>query len=147
MRSFSLKVMMIFFISSSCFAEKEKITIEVSGVNAAKGGNLVVLVFGRDGFPINHEKALSNQVKKVSDSQVIFTFAALPNDEMAFKVLHDEDSNNEVTKNWTGIWPREGLGFSNGVMLSTFGAPDFDAAKVSRKDAVNNGIKMRVAYP
>ena len=147
MRNFSLKMMIIFFISSTCFAEEEKITVEVSGVNIVKGGNIIVLVFSRDGFPIRHEKALSNQVKKVSDSQMIFTFDAPPSDEMAFKVLHDEDSNNKVTKNWTGVWPREGLGFSNGAMLSTFGAPDFDAAKASRKDAVNNGIKMRITYP
>lgn len=147
MRNFSLKMMIIFFISSTCFAEEEKITIEVDGINAGKGGNLIVLVFGRDGFPIKHEKALSTQVKKVSDSRVTFTFDAPPSDEMAFKVLHDEDSNNRVTKNWTGIWPREGLGFSNGAMLSTLGPPDFDASKILRKDAVSKGIKMRITYP
>lgn len=147
MRNFSLKMMFIFFISSACFAEESKINIEVDGINTDKGGNLVVLIFGRDGFPIKHEKAFSSQVKKVSDSRMNFIFDVPPYDEMAFKVLHDEDSNNRVTKNWTGIWPKEGLGFSNGATLSAVGPPDFDAAKISRKDAVNKGIKMHVTYP
>ncbi len=147
MRNFSLKMMIIFFISSTCFAEEEKIIIEVNGINVVKGGNIVVLVFGRDGFPIKHEKALSTQVKKISDSRMTFTFSVPSSDEVAFKVLHDEDSNNKVTKNWTGVWPKEGLGFSMGAMLSTFGPPDFDAAKVPLVDAVKNGIKMRVTYP
>lgn len=117
-----------------CFAEEGKINIEVDGINTRKGGNLVVLVFGRDGFPVKHEKAFSSQVKKVSDSRMNFIFDVPPYDEMAFKVLHDEDSNSRVTKNWTGVWPREGLGFSRDAMMGALGPPDFDAAKVSRKE-------------
>lgn len=94
-----------------CFAEEGKINIEVDGINTGKGGNLVVLVFGRDGFPVKHEKAFSSQVKKVSDSRMNFIFDVPPYDEMAFKVLHDEDSNNRVTKTGQGYGQGKDLDF------------------------------------
>ena len=142
----ALLVMVISLISSVGLAEEERITIEVSGIHVARGGNLVVLVFGHDGFPVKHEKALLTQTRNVSGDRMTFTFASPSTDELALKVLHDEDSNNKVTKNWTGIWPGEGLGFSNGAVMSTGGPPGFDAAKISRSEAIK-GVKMRVIYP
>lgn len=141
-----LLVMAISLISSIVLADEEKIAIEISGISVEKGGNLIVLVFGHDGFPVKHEKALLTQTKNVSGDRMTFTFNSPSADELAFKVLHDEDSNNKVTKNWTGIWPREGLGFSNGAAMSTVGPPGFDAAKISRSEAIK-GVKMRVIYP
>ena len=142
----ALLMMIILLISNVGLAEEEKIEIEISGIHVEKGGNLVVLVFGHDGFPVKHEKALLTQTKNVSGDRMTFTFNSPSTDELAFKVLHDEDSNNKVTKNWTGIWPREGLGFSNGAAMSTGGPPGFDAAKISRSEAIK-GVKMRVIYP
>lgn len=142
----ALLLMIILLISSVSLAEEENITIEISGINVERGGNLIVLVFDRDGFPIKHEKARSTQTKNVSSSRMTFTFSDSLNSELAFKVLHDEDSNNKVTKNWMGIWPREGLGFSNDTVMGVAGPPGFDAAKVS-KEEIRKGIKMRVIYP
>lgn len=141
-----LLLTIVLSISNVGLAEEEKISIEISGIDVARGGNLIVLVFGHDGFPVKHEKALSTQTKKVSGDRMTFTLNNPSADELAFKVFHDEDSNNKVTKNWTGIWPREGLGFSNGVAMSTGGPPGFDAAKISGSEAMK-GVKMRVIYP
>lgn len=148
-RRFALRTLIsvaMLLLSSTSFAQEEKITVDVSGINVERGGNLVVLLFGREGFPVKHEKALATQTQPVLSERMTFTFGAFLHDELAFKVLHDEDSNNKVTKNWTGIWPREGLGFSNGAAMSTGGPPNFDAAKLSRGKAIN-GVKMRVVYP
>lgn len=142
----ALLLMVVLLISIVSLAEEEKITIDVSGINVERGGNLMVLVFGHDGFPVKHEKALLTQTKEASSGRMTFTFNAPSYGELALKVLHDEDSNNKVTKNWTGIWPREGLGFSNGAAMSAGGPPGFDAAKISRGEAIK-GVKMRVIYP
>ena len=142
----ALLLMVISLMSNMGVAQEEKISIEVSGINVERGGNLIFLVFGSDGFPAKHEKALLSQTTKVSGDRITFTFNSPSADELAFKVLHDEDSNNKVTKNWTGIWPREGLGFSNGAAMSIGGPPGFDAAKISRSDAIK-GVEMRVIYP
>jgi uncharacterized protein (DUF2141 family) len=142
----ALLLMVVLLISIVSLAEEEKITIDVSGINVERGGNLIVLVFGHDGFPVKHEKALLTQTKEASSGRMTFIFNVPPYGELAFKVLHDEDSNNKVTKNWTGIWPGEGLGFSNGAAMSAGGPPSFDAAKISRSEAIK-GIAMRVIYP
>jgi len=124
----------------------ENITVEISGIKDQLGGNLMVLIFGDQGFPIKHEKALLTQTKKVTHEAMTFVFEAPSENYLAFKVLHDEDSNHKVTKNWTKLWPREGLGFSNDLKMGTFGPPVFEAAKITRALALQ-GIKLKVVYP
>lgn len=144
----ALFMMLSSVISHTSFAQEQKISIEVSGIDVERGGNLIVLVFGSDGFPVKHEKALLSKTAKVSGEQMGFTFSPpLPSHaELAFKVLHDQDANNKVTKNWTGIWPGEGLGFSNGAKMRAAGPPGFDEAKLSRDQAMG-GVKVRLIYP
>lgn len=142
-------LMMLFSLTSNAgLAQEEKISIEVSGIDVERGGNLIVLVFGSDGFPVKHEKAFLIQTTKVSGDRMSFALnAPAPSyAEMAFKVLHDQDANNKVTKNWTGIWPAEGLGFSNGARMRAVGPPGFDDAKLSRDQAMS-GVKVRLIYP
>lgn len=138
----------ILLMSKAALAQEEKISIEVSGIDVERGGNLIVLVFGNDGFPVKHEKAFLTQTAKVSGDQMNFTFNAPEPSyaEMAFKVVHDQDANDKVTKNWTGIWPAEGLGFSNGAKMRAVGPPGFDDAKLSRDQAMS-GVKVRLIYP
>lgn len=144
----ALFMMLSSVISNASSAQEQKISIEVSGIDVERGGNLIVLVFGSDGFPVKHEKALLTQTTKVSGERMSFVFnAPAPSHaEMAFKVLHDQDANNKVTKNWTDIWPAEGLGFSNGARMRAVGPPGFDEARLSRDQAMG-GVKMRLIYP
>lgn len=143
-----LMMLAIALISTTGHAQGKKISIEVSGIDVGRGGNLILLVFGSDGFPLKHEKALLTQTTKVQNEQMSFEInePAPSYAEMAFKVLHDQDANNKVTKNWTGIWPAEGLGFSNGARMRSSGPPGFDEAKLSR-DQIISGIKVRLIYP
>ena len=144
----ALLMIVISLMSNAGLAQDEKISIEVSGIDVERGGNLIVLVFGSDGFPVKHEKAFLTQTTKVSGDRmsVAFNAPAPSYAEMAFKVLHDQDANNKVTKNWTGIWPAEGLGFSNGARMRAVGPPGFDDAKLSRDQAMS-GVKVRLIYP
>ena len=121
--------------------------ILLKNIDVHRSGQILILVFLESGFPKNHSKAIYSSKVIPKKSEMIIPVKVPCNMGFSIKVLHDEDSNNRVTKNWTGVWPREGLGFSNGAMLGTLGPPDFDAAKVLRKDAINKGIKMRVTYP
>lgn len=144
----ALFMMLSSVISHTSFAQEQKISIEVSGIDVERGGNLIVLVFGSDGFPVKHEKALLTQTTKISGERMSFAFNAPSPSyaDLAFKVLHDQDANNKVTKNWTGIWPTEGLGFSNGARMRAVGPPGFDEARLSRDQAMG-GVKMRLIYP
>lgn len=147
MRTFLL-VTALFFTPTVLLAEPQSIIVEVSDIDVDRGGNLIVLVFGTAGFPVEHDKALSAQTQPVSAARMTFTLdvPAPSHAELAFKVLHDQDSNGKVTKNWTGIWPQEGLGFSNGARMHSLGPPKFDDAKIPRAQALQ-GVAMPVRYP
>lgn len=147
MRTFMLATA-LFFTPAVLLAEPQSIVVEVSDIDVDRGGNLIVLVFGAAGFPVEHDQALFAQTKPVSSPHMTFALTAPASShmELAFKVLHDQDANGKVTKNWTGIWPREGLGFSNGARMHSLGPPKFNDAKIPRAQALQ-GIAMPVRYP
>ena len=66
-------------------------------------------------------------------------------DNFAIKILHDENMDGEVSKNWTGIIPSEGLGFSNGAKL-VFGPPSYRDV-VLNTDEVGKEIAIPIIYP
>ncbi|MBL4631087.1 MAG: DUF2141 domain-containing protein, partial [Paraglaciecola sp.] len=101
-------------------------------------------LFERNGFPKNHKEALETHVLAADYSTLSTTFEHVP-DEFAIKVLHDEDGSKTVTKNWTGIFPAEGLGFSNGAKLK-FGPPTFNDAKLTLSDVPQPHI-VNLIYP
>ena len=104
------------------------LTVTVNGIETHRGGQIMVMVFAEPGFPKNHEKALI--IKSAKDLKDTMTFSFdIDEQEVAIKVLHDENSDGKVTKNWTGIWPKEGLGFSNGQKVSLSGVPKFNKSK------------------
>ncbi len=69
------------------------------------------MLFNENGFPKIHQQALAKQIKHAAKEVLTFGFT-LNKPELAVKILHDENGDGKVTKNWTGIYPKEGLGFS-----------------------------------
>jgi len=124
-----------------------KIEVSISNIDKSRGGNLIILVFKDDSFPSDQENAIAKRTFKVHqvDQVVIFSANDLPH-ELAFKVLHDEDVNDRTTQNWTGIWPGEGLAFSNGQKMGFLGAPNFEDSKLTREQYLE-GVKMVLDYP
>ncbi len=122
-----------------------EININVTGIDIKRGGHIIVMIFGENGFPKNHEKALMVQKEDVLQKEMIFTFD-LSIQEMAVKVLHDENKDGKVSKNWTGIYPKEGLGFSNGQRVSMTGPPLYIKSKLSR-DQFHSGLNISMRYP
>ncbi|MBT1063213.1 DUF2141 domain-containing protein [Bowmanella sp. Y26] len=125
----------------------QALTVKVSQIDTARQGQIMVMLFAKDGFPKDHSSALSIQTAPVTAgaNSMLFHFPQSPG-EFAIKVLHDEDMNNQVTKNWTGVWPAEGLGFSNGARVRLTGAPSFKEARLtlsSPPDVIN----ISVIYP
>ena len=127
-------------------AAAEVVSVEVDNIHVEKGGNVMVLMFTDEGFPIKHERAVQVETKPADQARLSFEFAKPDAEFVAFKVLHDEDQNNKVTKNWTGIWPAEGLGFSNDKSMGAFGPPDFEEARLSPR-AVDAPVSLKVTYP
>ena len=121
----------------------ESISITVTGIDTSRGGKILVLIYGPDGFPKNHAKAKYRAMKVATKPTLIFDFSVeLAN--YAVKVLHDENETGEVTKNWSGMLPAEGLGFSNGAGLSLSGPPSFKQAMLPMSNAE---FSIKLKYP
>jgi len=118
------------------------ISVTVNNIKIERGGQLIVFVFSRQGFPKKHEQALMKVAIPVDGNEMRMNIQVPVNHEFALKILHDENMDGEVTKNWTGFIPRDGLGFSNGARMS-FGPPGFDSASVRYSDALAPTIKLQ----
>ena len=119
--------------------------VTVSNIDVARGGQIIVFVFGEEGFPKAHDQAVVRQVDDQLQPTMNFTFV-VEMGEIAVKVLHDENKDGKVTKNWTGIYPAEGLGFSNDQTIGLTGPPKYRNARVS-KAQFRNGLNITIQYP
>ena len=122
-----------------------EIKIDVENIDVSRGGNLIVMIFQKDGFPKKHDKAILKETKKVNAKSMTFSFET-DLDELAIKILHDENEDGQVTKDWTGIFPKDGLGFSNKqTILNNLGVPTYEKCKLD-KEAYENNISIELIY-
>jgi len=133
------------FMLSTDNAWATELKIKVNNIDIKRGGNIIVMIFSEEGFPKKHEMALFTQSKKSLYETMEFSFD-VNMEALAVKVLHDENGDEKVTKNWTGIWPKEGLGFSNDQKISLKGAPKYKNSKLL-KEQLNDGINISIIYP
>jgi len=106
------------------------LNLHIKNIETDRGGQLIIFVFLEKGFPVEHDKAIRQKTIITKDTNIGITIEVPASSGFAIKVLHDEDMNNILTKNWTGIIPAEGLGFSNGARLN-FGPPEFSEARIN----------------
>ncbi len=122
----------------------QSMVLRVTGIEAARGGQIQVFVFLRDGFPIKQEKSVRSYVRPVAGDSLEFAIEVPADVPFAIKVHHDEDGTGTVTKNWTGIFPAEGFGFSAGAKMELF-PPTFADAKTTWPSGGN--LSIAVVYP
>jgi len=135
-------------LTSTNIAQATEIKINVTNINVKRGGNIIVMLFGEKGFPKIHKQALAAQTIRATKNILAFSFTLkiIKNDELAVKVLHDENGDGKVTKNWTGIIPKEGLGFSNGQRIGITGPPTYKKSKLG-KEQFKASLNIPVKYP
>lgn len=129
--------------ANSSFATELKVT--VNNVEVERGGQIIVMVFAEDGFPKDHDQAVYYETRELLQTVMEFTFE-VSMEELAVKVLHDENKDGQVTKNWTGIYPKEGLGFSNGQKIGLTGPPKYKHSKLL-KQQFKNELEISILYP
>ncbi|GLX77738.1 hypothetical protein tinsulaeT_10780 [Thalassotalea insulae] len=115
----------------------------ISNIDTTRGGDIVILIYQKDGFPKDHAKALK-RYKIVPKNKTQTLQINIPKGAFAIKVHHDQLKLNKVRKNWTRILPADGLGFSAGAKIR-FGPPSFNAAKIQQPK--NGKIKITMVYP
>lgn len=124
-----------------------QLNITVDNINVKKAGNIAVYIFGKRGYPKVHKEALFHQIIKVRKNKENFTFEIEDKiKDLAIKVHHDENSDGKVSKNWTGIYPKEGLGFSKKQEVVMFGPPNYKNSKLTLEE-FQEKINISLIYP
>jgi uncharacterized protein (DUF2141 family) len=118
------------FLAACCLVNtavaQNSIEIKVTGIREA-GGNILIGLFNNEKDFM--KKAVQSKTVKVSGTTVIYVFDNLAAGDYAISIIHDENGNGELDKNYMGI-PREGFAFGNNSM-GTLGPPSFEKAKVT----------------
>jgi len=125
-------------------AAADEVRIHVSGIEPARGGVLTAMIFAKDGYPKKHAKALLTQSVPANETEMDFVFT-VTHEQIAVKIHHDEDENGKVAKNWTGIYPAEGLGFSNKQKIKFTGPPSFKKSRIN-KAQFGEVIEIKLLY-
>ena len=133
-----LCVVLLFLTAAICFAASSSapaatqptatLTITIKDVRNHKGQLIFGVFKTKDGFPIESKKSVNWQIKKIDADTVTFT-CDLPPGRYGASVLHDENSNNQMDKNFAGV-PKEGYGVTNNpkpkLRAATFEESRFD---------------------
>jgi len=132
----------VIFMSQNSTAQI--LTITVNDIEVNKAGNIVVFLFTEHGFPKQHQYAVASETQKTENHQQQFTLTHQL-EHFAVKVLHDENGDGKVTKNWTGIYPHDGLAFSNQQTLGLLGPPTYQQCQLKSKN--KQTIHVSIKYP
>ncbi|OMH25818.1 DUF2141 domain-containing protein [Motiliproteus sp. MSK22-1] len=134
---------LLMLIANSAIATELK--VKVRNIDVGRGGQVIVMVFGEAGFPKDHDQAVFYEARDSLQPVMEFVFE-VNMEVLAIKVLHDENKDGTVTKNWTGIYPKEGLGFSNKQKIGLTGPPKYKYSKLS-KEQFMGGLDISLLYP
>ena len=142
--SLSLAFCLVAQINIAAAANESAVRIEITDIKNTNGDLSCSLFSSKEGYPEDHSKAYQNIHVKIDSNQAICEFKNIAPGTYAAIVLHDENKNGKIDKNFVGI-PQEGYASSNNER-PRFSAPRFKEAsfKVS-PDAVTT-IKVKMGY-
>lgn len=108
----------------NCLAQGA-IEVTVSDIKSDKGKIILMLFDQADGFPSEKDVAFKRAKVQARNGEVHHTFTDLPYQTYALFVVHDENDNDEIDKNFVGF-PKERIGASH---QTGFGKPSFEKSK------------------
>ena len=117
------------------------LVVQVEGVRNERGVVRGLVFTKEDGFPNNPRLAAAKATAGAKAGTVILRFGDLDAATGAIVVLHDEDGDGKLDKNFLGI-PREGLGTSKWSKRSR---PKFEPTRVNLQSG--KPVVIRLRYP
>lgn len=132
-------------VTLSCKTSAQTLRVKVTNIDTNKPGRIMLMVFSEQGFPKKHDQARVVQFKPADAPELLFEVPVQAN-PFALKILHDENEDGKTSKNWTGIVPSEGLGFSNGARLRWRGPPNFKDARLQLQ-SLEQPLVIDIIYP
>ncbi len=114
------------------FAQTEcpSVNVKVQNIDNSTGVIACAIFESGEGFPDKFLKFASKvMISQISGKDASFEFSDIKPGKYAIAVIHDENYNGKLDKNFFGI-PKEGYGFSSGAEAA-MSAPSFSDAEFS----------------
>jgi len=124
-----LPLFCLWLAQTSSFADDSGlILVEIVGIDAARGGNLIVALFDAEGSWPKHDSVISRKTIPVLGPALQVGFSAVATDQSyAVQVFHDSNRNDKLDFRWFPYpRPKEGVGISNNHQR--LGPPAFEKA-------------------
>jgi uncharacterized protein (DUF2141 family) len=142
--SVSSSAIFLFFLLFNNARTDEGIKIIVTNLHTNNGHVLISLFKSDDGYPDNPDKAIRQGRLIIKDRKAWVIFTGLPAGKYAAAILHDENDDLKMNKNFFGL-PKEGYGFSNNAM-GTFGPPSFNKASFFHSNNITTEIFIKTKH-
>jgi uncharacterized protein (DUF2141 family) len=135
-----LKLVLPIFLLAACYPAAAQspspsatsgnctLVVHITGFRNQKGDAGVSLFASPSGWPEDNDKALTHGGFPIEGDHATVTFHVPPG-RYAVAVLHDENSNHKLDRNFLHI-PKEGFGFANNPHLG-LSPPKWDDAAVT----------------
>ncbi|MGJ8698062.1 MAG: DUF2141 domain-containing protein [Verrucomicrobiaceae bacterium] len=131
---------LVLLLLLSCLTASGEFLVHVSGLQNDHGKVGLLVFSSADGFPEDPAKATHQISLDAQKGTLTFKLPALKPGKYAFVVLHDENKNNKLDKNFIG-YPREGVALSNYQKLAR---PKFAKAVTTNP---GSPLKLKMLYP
>lgn len=135
---------MLISVVSNNQIKEAGLSINITNLRNSKGHVLMSLYKDGKGYPNEPEKAFRISKLTIADNTSSVSIKGLPSGNYAIAILHDENDDSKMNKNFFGL-PKEGYGFSNNVM-GAFGPPPLSKASVTYNANEKKNITIRVRY-
>jgi uncharacterized protein (DUF2141 family) len=123
-------------------AQPIQVHVQLSGLRSTQGNVLVAAHATRDSFPSQWDKAAARLEAAPSAPTLNLTLKLPAAGRYALIVVHDEDGDGRMSKNFVGL-PREG--YVTGHNPKSLEIPRFERSLVDLKDA--GRLDLRLLYP
>lgn len=122
----------------------ESVRVQIHGIRNTNGDIACAIFNAAEGYPEESTKAYKFIRMASPGNSAICQFNDIPSGTYAIAVLHDENANGKLDKNFLGI-PREGYGASNNVRPK-MSAPAFKDAAFSVKAGGTTTLNIDMGY-
>jgi len=126
-KEFSMKKLILGILLTAVILHANNIKVEVTNI-INQTGQISIGLYNKDDSTFSDmSQYYKGKYLDISGTKITYTFQNIPNGIYAISVIHDENNNRELDKNFFGI-PTEGYGFSNNVR-PTFRSANFQESK------------------
>lgn len=135
----------LYFLTMSClcnFAISAELNIKIEGIRN-ESGKMQIAIFQESENFLHERGVFAKKTKKSNTPFTAISFHGLSSVPTAVAVIHDENSNGVLDRNFLGI-PTEGTGFSRNPS-TLFGPPDFREAAIDIYPG-SNDIAILLTY-